>query len=377
MKEGVFVRYLLYAVFGKPKYSIEAVYSILTFFRVHPDSGNYTIVVVCDNGDIFKRYLAGKSNVIIEQIPQPLLDEWQGGDSYMPKLKIRSIQYFFDQYQSSCIFFDSDTFFLKKIDDLYEQIEAKQTLFYSQCTDISDVLRTYQSCKIPLPKLLAAEYRFYSDLAAQKPFVGSESTYLFPGSVRLYNSGVIGLSLSLRPFLDDVVKLCDLIYKRYQYWSAEEAAFSLILQKKSEIRTCDDHLYHYANAKFCRLLVAHYLNTYVEDDRLKYSRLAAESRLSYEIPSLSIIPYLSHFMTFYLPPLLQKSGQTGSLIDNSPGSCGVDRILAISRIRPYYHRDSNHFKIKNNYAVYKKLSRLWLEQNPTGTKFNEKAGEQP
>jgi hypothetical protein len=267
------------------------------------------------------------------------------------------MQYVLNKYNGNFIFIDSDTFFMKNSDFLFEIIKNNNFIMYTKCIGISQNLKLYSFSKERLSKLCNAQYALYKDIKENGIISNSLQSYYVNLDTQLYNSGVIGIPNSYINILNDVLQLSDMIFDKYDYWCAEENAFSIILQKIDKIQICDGFIYHYANAKSCRLILAYYFNYYCGDDELLYKKLLNKIMVySLDPYHLKIyeIPYFSFFIEFLLPFLIANNIKVER-------KSYIDTQLERQKIRPYYSNDSYDNGIKKDIQIQKKFARIWKQ----------------
>jgi hypothetical protein len=375
------MNYILYNAFGEQKYISETIYSILSFFHLsNNDLNEIKIVVYTDKVDSFQDVFKGRENIILEDISKDTILNWLNGRSYMPRLKIKSLQHFFGKYNENVLVIDSDTFFIENIDQLFEKIKQNQLIMYSKCTPVNDVLEAYKVYAEYLPKLLLAEYSLYMDVKSNHSISDGNKSYNVDPSFQPFNSGVLGINKSYAHLLSKILSLSDMIEKKYNYWCAEEIAFSIILQSVQAVLVCDGLIYHYANAKFCKYILAYFLNYFHVDDKREFTRLLKVYRLG-ELENFNLeykdIPYFSHFIQFHLSPsdIINNTHQRPAPVKSEGSQKGDSNMkdgntqsvrkltnIDISKLRPYYAQDSFHSKINDSLYMYRTYNKLWIKQ---------------
>jgi len=330
------MNYILYCAFGDQRYINEAIYSILSLFDTLKNcKSNINIVVFSDNTNSFKSVFSENHNVVFEYIPDTLLKEWLNGTGYMPRLKIKALQHFFNKYKDHVIFIDTDTLILDNIDFLFQKINEKQIIMHSKSPAIDNVLSKCEkldqnSLTINVRKRL----KLYGDIKENGFVSDGHIKYEIPTNFSPHNSGVIGMNYGYEYLLNDVLKLSDIIYSKYNFRCAEEFAFTSIAQRVREITLCEDTIYHYSYAKHCRYIIAYLLKYFHYEDNKELENFLKNN----DIESLDIfdlkpkdIPYFMHFAEDNF---------------NIPGINRDQNNMPMHSI--YYDENSTFFKAKND-----------------------------
>lgn len=129
---------------------------------------------------------------------------------------------------------DADTYFLKSPLPLIREISPALAIMNSDDYDMQE----------------AGELEEKSWLAIRK--VVKENTFRLDGidfkipmTTRMWNAGIIGLDFSHLPLLDKVIQLTDQIYAVNSIFTAEQFAFSYVLQNRTGLKPTGDYLVHY------------------------------------------------------------------------------------------------------------------------------------
>ncbi|WP_027629584.1 hypothetical protein [Ruminiclostridium cellobioparum] len=341
------MNYLLYCAFGETKYINMAVYSILSYINSYGNPGKEISLVIFTNNVIpFKKALSEyEGNIIYEKISDSTLDDWLNGTNYMPRLKIKSLQYFFEKYTGNVLFIDCDTFHIKNIEHLFDKINDNRFILFSKCPSIREYLKFlgeyFKKYPTDFPFSL---YKLCLDLEKTGFITDGQKKYSISLSFCEYNSGVIGMNAKYLPLLDEVLNLSDIIYKKYHYWCAEEFAFSYVISQIQEIVTCEDSIYHYFNDKWCRFILADLFGCNDENDIDEFDKYLKQNNLASLKGSINIncedLPFLIQFVREYILKL------------------GTDILHFF-----YFTDDSYHAFVVKNFKTYKKIEQLMKAQS--------------
>jgi lipopolysaccharide biosynthesis glycosyltransferase len=236
------MKYLLYQAYGNIAIIQEALYSILSFYRIHPDAADVTVVVYTDNEEPFKE-LFSNQQVECVLISHEQIKEWKGEINFVHRLKIKVLQDFFERYHGDVLYLDSDTCFTKNILLLWQAIEKGKLIMHMREGKVSDKIN-------PVFKKLA---HFLSSNAIN---LKTGEQIKISASTDMWNAGVLGLKPEHKHILDQVLMLTDSMYPVYPKHIVEQFAFSYYFQQHAEVLAAEDCIYHYWNFKEFRSVLA-------------------------------------------------------------------------------------------------------------------------
>jgi hypothetical protein len=241
------MKYLLYQAYGNMSIIQEAVYSILSFYRLHPES-DVKIIVYTDTIALFNELFADKQLECVPVSAEQIKD-WKGEISFVHRLKIKVIQDFFERYQGNVIYLDSDTCFTRNINTLWQSIAAGKLLMHTREGKVSDRIN-------PVFKKLA-DFLSSNTIALRD----GGRLNISPGT-DMWNAGVLGLTPAHKHILDKVLLLTDSMYPVYPKHIVEQFAFSYYFQQEGKVLAAEDYIYHYWNFKEFRSVLADFFEHY-------------------------------------------------------------------------------------------------------------------
>lgn len=226
------MQYLLLQAYGKPTILQEALFNLLTFWKLK-QAGNYEveIVVYTDQPAYYQLF---SSKIHIEVLTPEKIQAWKGAKQFVHRLKIMMLQDFFEKYKADVLYVDSDTYFLKDCSALFAAI--------NQQTSVMHIKESLLQEKENL--LLKKIYKF----AKKNTFLIDHETIKIPLDTPMWNAGVLGIAYENRNLLNNVVLLTDVMYDKYPKHVMEQLAFSYILNKHTAILPADEYVYHYWQA---------------------------------------------------------------------------------------------------------------------------------
>jgi hypothetical protein len=225
--------------FGNENEYRRAVFCIISMYaRLKGiEHSDFITSVYTDSPSFFAKYLSGLP-VNYVALSTEEIRSMRGELNFLHRMKISVIENAFKTNPEVLFYVDSDAFFIDDAALVVKQISDKVAIMHT------------------------LEYQFDSlakmDLPAGKPFHAFLDTidngvFVLQGnrnisvSKKLYswNAGVIVLHSSGQKFLDDVYSLTDQFYLKTMNHASEQYAFSVILQKNVELRSCEDVVFHY------------------------------------------------------------------------------------------------------------------------------------
>lgn len=213
--------YLLYG--GKATYRHEAKFSILSMLRQRIDPADFVITVMTDQPEAFAGWP-------VEIVPLGLeeLVSWQGRGGYHHRQKACAIRAGVARAEKT-IFIDTDTVFLKNPASLFERIDDSRFLMDQFEMTWGEAYRRAE----------------FMDFAQELSLNGATPH----AGLRLFNSGVLGITRSNIELLDAVVRLIDSWAHHGQtLFTIEQIAVSFVLEGKY-IGEASDSLHHYFAVK--------------------------------------------------------------------------------------------------------------------------------
>lgn len=223
---------LLYLLYGdKTVYRHEAKFSILSALRHRKDPASFVITVMTDQPDEFKGW-----PVEVITLNANTLRTWVGVSGYYHRRKACAIQASVKLAEKT-IFIDTDTVFLKDPEDLFLRVSDDQFL-----------MDAFESTWGHGAKLRAFP-AFAQELASR-----NESP---APALKLYNSGVCGMTRANGAMMDGVLRLIDQwAHHGEKLFTIEQIAVSFMLDGKKviEAKDCINHyfskkLFHHAMIK--------------------------------------------------------------------------------------------------------------------------------
>lgn len=293
---------IIYLALKKDIYIRETVYSILSLVNQQQfNKGKLRIIIMSNYAkNLFNPVLSFK-NVEYIELPDKIITDWLNTD-YIYIVKIKALRYYFQMYHDKVLFIDSDTIFLSPLDSLFESISDKKFIMDFPCVkNYKDIINSDKEYQLKDDKIYSKSERQFFCYMDSHGYLDPEKKYPLNLTVKPSNSGVIGMTYENRYLLDEVEELTNVIWDQHKYISAEEYAFSYIFSNNGEIEYANKNVFHYWRYKVARLLVAHCLGFFYDDeDELKYKKLLKFLDIDekgLEDMEISDIPYFIYYVS--------------------------------------------------------------------------------
>lgn len=249
--------YFLYLAIGEMRYKYEAIYSIVSLYRVC--RMKYCIVLFTDDVSFVLENLKKEDGLLehidIIDVNYEKLLQWTNGKEFMYRAKICAIKEFFEQYEGNMIFLDTDIIVLSDITEYFDCLGEKVLLNFERKM-VGESVKYINDFKSPAyittTKLMKGIK--YCDGEIK---VGKEWTP--------YNSGIIGMRDN-GELINRILICADAIYNIAEYNTSEELAFSYILQKVMPVQEVKKEVIHYYVKKETRIFAGYCLDYLLSDD---------------------------------------------------------------------------------------------------------------
>lgn len=275
------MNYLIFQSYGNTDILNECRYAILSLLKHGFNVKEIKIVIYTDRKDYFS-FLPVQYISFVELSQDDIVD-YKGSHAFVHRLKIKIIQDAVSRFEGKILYADSDIYFLKSIEPLFDMINEST---YIMCTN-EGAMNTKGN-------------RVFDKFSK---FITSNQTYLaehqikIPHDVVMWNAGIIGLQSSDKDKVDQALHICDIILGRFSSHVIEQLSFSYVLQNSGKIRAATDVVFHYWNLKEFRTVLAEFfdyhesagsLETMIADVDTIRPDILIKPKMAYE--SLSLIP---------------------------------------------------------------------------------------
>jgi hypothetical protein len=237
--------FLLYLAYGSDDLLAEAVYSLLSYFKVAKSPAQ--ILIYTDSPASFKQVLGDRPNIAYPPVTPAQWQSWRGSSNKVYLLKQGVLGHAAQHYPGNLLFVDTDTIWEADPAPLFEKIENGQYVMH------------VSEGRLAVGNVLSR--KVYKHLKGHVFTVGTQQYSVTENTV-LYNSGVIGIASTMAKRLPEVVALADQLYATYNKHMMEQLAFSLWFEADSLVAEAAPYLVHYWNLKAARPLLTQVFKEY-------------------------------------------------------------------------------------------------------------------
>jgi hypothetical protein len=228
--------YIVYQAYGSIDILNEALYSMLSFYRIHGlDQKEIQLVIYTDHPAHFESVL-GNDKITCRVIDADRIKQWRGAIDFVHRVKIEVLIDFTQHFDhENVLYLDSDIYFTQSVLPIFERI-SEGALYMHEEEGALD------KSKFPL-------------ILKMGKFIQSHATVLrargfdIPSNTKTWNAGAIGFNASKKHILSKVLCFTDGFYTLYPKHIAEQFGFSFYLGKEGQVYTAQRELFHYWSFK--------------------------------------------------------------------------------------------------------------------------------
>lgn len=280
------MNYLVYQSYGSTDILNECCYSILSLLKQGLNSEKNQIVIYTDNKDYFS-FLPSTHISFIEMSAETITD-YKGPYSFVHRLKIKIIQDCITRFEGKILYVDSDIYFLKPIDTLFDKIDASNFLM---CNNEGSI-----------------------DIGGNKvfekfsKFIRENTSYLkkhnipIPANVIMWNAGIIGFTSPNKELMNKVLHTNDTIFEKFKSHVVEQLSFCYQLQIHGNLHKSTDYVFHYWNLKEFRIVLSEFFQHHLPTSILKEMIQDVDSIR----PDVLILPKLEYESLSFIKKNLRK-----------------------------------------------------------------------
>lgn len=224
--------------FGKEYELKRATLAILSFFAHTSIAKEETqVFMFTDKPEYFKDYLNGLPVKYMLLTPEKV-KQMRGKINFLHRMKIALIEESFLNSEGDLLYFDSDTFFIADPRPLMNILSPELSFMHVHEYHFEEMKN------FPLPG--GATFQAYLKHIEQNSFkLDDGSDFSISPKLSSWNAGVMMLHRAHAKFLPDVYALTEQTYPQTQNHASEQYAFSILLETRTKLQTCDSVIYHY------------------------------------------------------------------------------------------------------------------------------------
>lgn len=237
--------YLIYLAYGTVDHYNELLYSVLSFYKFHPES-DIKILIYTDDSTVIKEKLP--SGIIYKIIDNKTLTDWKGTVNFNHRLKVKVLQDVRSNYNGNFLFVDTDTYFTKNVSDLFQKINVNGVVM-----DLCEgkLIDNTGGIARKTRKVLKKQNQFHLTSNSETVTITNEFT--------VWNSGVIGFNSGFSN-LHLVEELTDQLYSAGKLFVMEQIAFNYFLQHYHKPFSAGESIHHYWYFKEFRGVLRHFFS---------------------------------------------------------------------------------------------------------------------
>ena len=219
------MNHLIYLSYGGGIHVEELRFSVQSALSFIPRAGSaFEITILTDDPSRFDDL-----SVRIERISSDQLREWQGLYGYHYRRKIAGIRHALELLGGKVALVDTDTYFLRHPGLLFDRISPGRSLMHRREAHLDRCKAGNLADYLMGERLRKLDGTFW-DIDANTP---------------MWNSGVIGLEPTSRPWVDEALHLIDELCKAVSVRTIEQFALGAVLSRTTKLQESDEIVFHY------------------------------------------------------------------------------------------------------------------------------------
>ncbi|HEY5824260.1 MAG TPA: hypothetical protein VIT44_07845 [Cyclobacteriaceae bacterium] len=221
--------------FGRENEYRRVIFMIWSFWAQFSVSAK--VILFTDRPDYFQSYFSGFEIEYI-QLTSDKIKQMRGDIDFLHRMKIALIEEAFRMSDGNLLYADSDTFFTADPSPLLEKISRSNAFMHTREYAFESIRQ------MPLPA--GKTFRAFVSLIDENVFnLADGSTLKITADQSSWNAGVMMFHQSHADLLSDVFSLTDQFYPTTQNHASEQYAFSVVMQNKLVLDSCEKVIYHY------------------------------------------------------------------------------------------------------------------------------------
>jgi len=216
-----------------------AMFCIYSLLAWNIDLSKIRIIIYTDSKLFFEQHI---NNLLIEYLilTPELNQQLRKNTNFNHLVKVGVIDMTFLKYPGDDLcFIDTDTFFIKDPSNILDRFENGKSFLHKKEYQLSDSVKQFSSFNqghFPIA---------FMNFIEGREFNIDGKNEIFDGTYYSWNTGVIALSKDFAKLMNNVTDLTIQFYENSKWFVSEQLAFSLILEKVTEIRSAENIVFHY------------------------------------------------------------------------------------------------------------------------------------
>lgn len=221
--------------FGNEAEYKRAVFCLASFYA-HCSSKSICYLFT-DNPDYFRKYFHDFPIRYFLLTPDKI-KRMRGSIDFLHRMKIVLIEESFEQTNDNLLYVDSDTFFLKDPSSTIAKVSPATSIMHLPEYSFESMNRWMLPAGVPF----RAYVNYITDNSFKMPDGSELRVNIHDFS---WNAGVMMFHTSHRKYIPEVYILTDATYPATHNHACEQYAFSIVMQRHTQVERCDDVSYHY------------------------------------------------------------------------------------------------------------------------------------
>lgn len=224
--------------FGRESEYKRAVLTTLSFFAWYKgEREDARVLLFTDRADYFAPFFHDLPVEYVLLTPDKIT-RMRGGIDFLHRMKIAVIEEAFSLSGTNLLYADSDTFFIADPTPLMEQVAPGKSFMHEWEYRFEDM----RHWKLPTGQ----SFRDFLALIESRIFYHADGSLLrITPEHSSWNAGVMMFHAAHAQFIPDVYALTEQFYPPSKNHASEQYAFSIVLQERTELLSCEDVIYHY------------------------------------------------------------------------------------------------------------------------------------
>lgn len=228
---------LLSQSFGKESEYRRVILAILSAFAF-VDLKYIKVVLFTDKPSFFEKWFKGLDVEYVLLTPEKV-KEMRGEIDFLHRMKIALIEETFVNHPQANIFYvDSDTFFIDSPLPVLNAVNENKAFMHL----IEYEFEYLKDLPLPAGETFQAFYRYFNEYIFT---LNNGSLLKVNNTNHSWNAGVMCFHSTHHRFINDVYLLTNKFYPATLNHASEQYAFSIMLEKFTDLQSCDTVVYHY------------------------------------------------------------------------------------------------------------------------------------
>jgi len=223
--------------FGNEKEYRRAVLTVISYYAFCTPANAMKTLLFTDRPGYFEIVLKDFPVEFI-LLSEEKIRQMRGKIDFLHRMKIALIDEAFQRSNDNLLYADSDAFFTTDPMPLFRTLSPAKSFMHVY-------EYAFDSLKTSMLPNGETDLKFYNLILNHKLTLADGSDLIIRPEHASWNAGVMMLDREHAAYLPDVYKLTDQIFPTTGNHASEQFAFSVILQTRTNLESCESVIYHY------------------------------------------------------------------------------------------------------------------------------------